>query len=147
MFPPVYRDQGRIILSLHLDFGIGGPGLQFISFRGVVTPVAEYAWPNPIAEVAHRHVFYLGEINDSQRAAWERTISVIDERDGEARQIALFPADGIDALQVRLSGMGFEHPRQWGGCRLGDELWRRRDAVVPNQCRCSRHSLPGLSNR
>jgi hypothetical protein len=82
-------------------------------------------------KVAHRHVFYLGEINDSQRAAWERTISVIDERDGEARQMALFPADrpppadGIDALQVRLSGMRLEHPRQWGGCWLGDELWRR----------------------
>ncbi len=82
-------------------------------------------------KVAHRHVFYLGEINDSQRAAWERTISVIDERDGEARQMALFPADrqppadGVDALQVRLSGMRLEHPRQWGGCWLGDELWRR----------------------
>ncbi len=82
-------------------------------------------------KVAHRHVFYLGEINDSQRAAWERTISVIDERDGEARQMALFPsdrpppADAVDALQVRLSGMRLEHPRQWGGCWLGDELWRR----------------------
>jgi hypothetical protein len=82
-------------------------------------------------KVAHRHVFYLGEINDSQRSAWERTISVIDERDGEARQMALFPADrpppagGVDALQVRLSGMRLEHPRQWGGCWLGDELWRR----------------------
>jgi len=82
-------------------------------------------------KVAHRHVFYLGEINDSQRAAWERTISVIDERDGEARQMALFPSDrsapgsGVDALQVRLSGMRLEHPRQWGGCWLGDELWRR----------------------
>jgi len=82
-------------------------------------------------KVAHRHVFYLGEINDSQRAAWERTISVIDERDGEARQMALFPADrpppqdAVDVVQVRLSGMRLEHPRQWGGCWLGDELWRR----------------------
>lgn len=82
-------------------------------------------------KVAHRHVFYLGEINDSQRVAWERTISVIDERDGEAHQMALFPADRtppeseVDAVQVRLSGMRLEHPRQWGGCWLGDELWRR----------------------
>ena len=44
-------------------------------------------------KVAHRHVLYLGEINDSQRVAWERTIVVVDERDGEARQLALFPAD------------------------------------------------------
>ncbi len=82
-------------------------------------------------KVAHRHVFYLGEINDSERAAWERTIEVIDERDGEARQMALFPADrrpplgGVDSLQVRLSGMRLEHPRQWGACWLADELWRR----------------------
>jgi hypothetical protein len=85
----------------------------------------------PGGKVAHRHVFYLGEINDSQRAAWERTISVIDERDGEARQMALFPSDrvpppgGVDALQVRLSELRLEQPRQWGACWLGDELWRR----------------------
>jgi transposase len=82
-------------------------------------------------KVAHRHVFYLGEINDSERAAWERTIAVIDERDGEARQMALFPSDrrapreGVESLQVRLSGMRLEHPRQWGACWLADELWRR----------------------
>lgn len=82
-------------------------------------------------KVAHRHVFYLGEINDSERVAWERTIAVIDERDGEERQMALFPSDrrapsgGVDSLQVRLSGMRLEHPRQWGACWLADELWRR----------------------
>ena len=81
-------------------------------------------------KVAHRHVLYLGEINDSQRTAWERTIAVIDERDGEARQLALFPADrtpppgGVETLQVRLSEMRLEHPRQWGACWLGDHLWR-----------------------
>ncbi len=81
-------------------------------------------------KVAHRHVLYLGEINDSQRVAWERTIAVVDERDGEARQLALFPADrtpppgGVDTLQVRLSELSLEHPRQWGACWLADELWR-----------------------
>jgi hypothetical protein len=45
--------------------------------------------------------------------------------------MALFPADrrpragGVDCLQVRLSGMRLEHPRQWGACWLADELWRR----------------------
>jgi hypothetical protein len=82
-------------------------------------------------KVAHRHVLYLGEINDSQRLAWERTIEVIDERDGETRQMALFPADrtapsgGVDAIQVRLSELRLEHPRQWGACWLADELWQR----------------------
>ncbi len=81
-------------------------------------------------KVAHRHVLYLGEINDSQRLAWERTIEVIDERDGETRQMALFPADrtappdGVDSIQVRLSDLRLEHPRQWGACWLADELWR-----------------------
>jgi hypothetical protein len=81
-------------------------------------------------KVAHRHVLYLGEINDSQRTAWERTIAVIDERDGEARQLALFPADRtpppseVETLQVRLSELSLEHPRQWGACWLGDQLWR-----------------------
>lgn len=84
----------------------------------------------PGNKVAHRHVLYLGEINDSQRTAWERTIAVFDERDGEARQLALFPADRtpppseVDTLQVRLSEMRLEHPRQWGACWLGDHLWR-----------------------
>jgi len=68
-------------------------------------------------KVAHRHVMYLGEINDSQRVAWERTIAVVDERDGEARQLALFPSDrtpppgGVETLQVRLSELSLEHPR------------------------------------
>jgi hypothetical protein len=74
---------------------------------------------------------YLGEINDSQRVAWERTIAVVDERDGEARQLALFPSDrtpppgGVETLQVRLSELSLEHPRQWGACWLGDQLWQR----------------------
>lgn len=82
-------------------------------------------------KVAHRHVLYLGEINDSQRVAWERTIAVIDERDGEARQLALFPADRtpppgeVDTLQVRLSELSLANPRQWGACWLGDHLWQQ----------------------
>ena len=81
-------------------------------------------------KVAHRHVLSLGEINSSQREAWERTISVVDERNGEARQLALFPADRplpageVERLQVRLGELSLEHPRQWGACWLADELWR-----------------------
>ena len=81
-------------------------------------------------KVAQRHVLYLGELNDSQRAAWERTIAVFDEDRGESRQLALFPSDrtpppdGAEAVQVRLDEMRLEHPRQWGACWLGDELWQ-----------------------
>jgi Transposase DDE domain len=84
-------------------------------------------------KVSHRHVLYLGELNDSQRSAWQRTLEVIDERTGESRQMALFPADRavpatpaqIEALQVRLDGLRLCRPRQWGACWLGDLLWRR----------------------
>jgi hypothetical protein len=81
-------------------------------------------------KVGQRHVVYLGEINDSQRLAWERTIAVFDEAPCQLRQLSLFPADrtpplgGSDAVQVRLEAMRLEHPRQWGACWLGDHLWR-----------------------
>jgi hypothetical protein len=82
------------------------------------------------SKVAQRHVLYLGEINDSQRAAWERTIAVFDERENATRQLALFPEDRTppateaEAVQVRLDAMRLERPRQWGACWLGDHLWR-----------------------
>ena len=40
-----------------------------------------------------RHVLYLGEINDAQRAAWCQTIEAFDEDGQQARQTALFPED------------------------------------------------------
>ena len=81
-------------------------------------------------KVAQHHVPCLGEINDSQRRAWERTIEVFDERAGDQRQIALFPSDltpppgATDTVQVRLDALRLERPRQWGACWMGDELWR-----------------------
>jgi len=81
-------------------------------------------------KVAQRHVLYLGEINDSQRLAWERSLAVFDEDRGESRQLALFPADrtppvdGTEAVQVRLDELRLAHPRQWGACWLADHLWR-----------------------
>jgi hypothetical protein len=81
-------------------------------------------------KVAQRHVVYLGELNDSQQLAWERTIAVFDEHPSALRQLSLFPADrtppagGADAVQVRLDALRLEHPRQWGACWLGDHLWR-----------------------
>lgn len=82
-------------------------------------------------KITQQHVLYLGEINDSQQRAWEKTIAVFDETQGETRQLALFPADrtppadGAEAVQVRLDELRLEHPRQWGACWLGDHLWRQ----------------------
>lgn len=80
--------------------------------------------------VVQRHVLYLGEINDSQRAAWQKSITVFDEQQGQARQCALFPEDRAPALdpagaiQVRLDQLQLSRPRAWGACWLGDHLWR-----------------------
>ena len=76
-----------------------------------------------------RHALYLGEINDSQRAAWCRTIEAFDETGQAGKQIALFPDDraasalACDVVHVRLSGLRLRRPRQWGGCWLACHLW------------------------
>jgi transposase len=80
--------------------------------------------------VVQRHVLYLGEINDSQRAAWQKCIEVFDEEQGQSRQCALFPEDrtpaasDMPAVQVRLDQLQLSRPRTWGACWLGDQLWR-----------------------
>ena len=76
-----------------------------------------------------RHVLYLGEVNDNQRAAWCQTIEAFDEASRRARQIALFPegrpapALDCDVVHVRLSELRLRRPRQWGACWLACELW------------------------
>jgi hypothetical protein len=42
--------------------------------------------------VVQRQVLYLGEINDSQRAAWSKAIEVFDEGAGQPKQIAGYPS-------------------------------------------------------
>ncbi|MBK7423022.1 MAG: hypothetical protein IPJ48_07975 [Propionivibrio sp.] len=43
--------------------------------------------------IVQRHVLYLGEINDAQRAAWCKTIDVLEGSGSDTRQIAIFPED------------------------------------------------------
>src|SRR5689334_19615371 len=70
--------------------------------------------------VVQRPVLYLGEINDSQRAAWVRSIEAFDTDAGRATQLRLFAAEGppaapsADAVQVRLADFVLRRPRQWG---------------------------------
>jgi transposase len=81
--------------------------------------------------VVHRTVVYLGEINDSQQAAWRKTLEVFDEDKRDFATVSLFPddreiaANDVDALQVKLGEMQLERPRAFGGCWLGCELWRQ----------------------
>jgi transposase len=82
--------------------------------------------------VKQRHVLYLGEINDAQERAWRRSIEVLDEQEGVARNLALFPEDRVDGLmddasvvRVCLSRLQVRHPRQWGAVWLAWQLWQR----------------------
>jgi Transposase DDE domain len=81
--------------------------------------------------VVQRQVLYLGEINDSQKAAWCRCIEVFEEPRGEWRQVALFPEDreapelAHEAVHVRLHELRVERPRQWGACWLSGVLWEQ----------------------
>ena len=80
--------------------------------------------------VVQRQVLYLGEINDSQRAAWCRSIEVV-EGTQRSKQVALFPSDreapelDCEVVQVRLSELTLHAPRQWGACWLALTLWER----------------------
>jgi hypothetical protein len=83
------------------------------------------------SKTLQRTVLYLGEINDSQQAGWRKTLSVFDEEKQENRNLSLFPddrvipADAVDSVQVRLSGMQLRRPRPFGNCWLASELWRQ----------------------
>jgi hypothetical protein len=81
--------------------------------------------------VVQRHVLYLGEINSSQAAAWRKAIEVFDEDAGRSRTLALFSEDRCEVaagdacvVQLRVSEMRLQRPRQWGTCWLAGQLWQ-----------------------
>lgn len=82
--------------------------------------------------VFQRPVVYLGEINDSQREAWQQAISVFDEDTKSDCRIAVYPGDrempahaeGC-GIRVHLDQMLLLHPRRWGDCWLALRLWEQ----------------------
>jgi hypothetical protein len=76
-----------------------------------------------------RTVLYLGEINDTQQAAWRKSLEVINETNQRTEQIYLFPedrdipSDVLNGLQVKLSELTLQRPRVFGDCWLGCRLW------------------------
>lgn len=76
-----------------------------------------------------RQVLYLGAINDSQRAAWCKTLSVFREGEAQPTQMAIFPSDrqpppmDCDVVQIKLNELQLHRPRQWGACWLALNLW------------------------
>jgi hypothetical protein len=83
-------------------------------------------------QVVQRPVLYLGEINDSQRESWCRTIEAFDPQRDRTLPLALFPADrplpehaAGWGVQVHLDRMDLHRPRQWGACWLACELYEQ----------------------
>ena len=85
----------------------------------------------PGNKTVQRMVLYLGEINDQQQAAWRKTLDVFDEDEQRYTTMSLFPedreipADALDSVQVKLSGLELRRPRTFGNCWMGCELWHQ----------------------
>jgi transposase len=81
-------------------------------------------------KVAQRRLLYLGEINDSQQAAWRKSLEIFDEQQQQFVALSLFPEDQpvaaaeLNTIQVKLHEMKLERARPYGNCWLGCELWR-----------------------
>jgi hypothetical protein len=80
-------------------------------------------------KIVQRHVLYLGEINDQQQAAWQKSIEVFDVGQSQSRPVALFPEDRVveaadtELVRIKLSELQLRHPRQWGACWLACHLY------------------------
>jgi len=76
-----------------------------------------------------RTLCYLGELNGSAHARWQKTVEVFNEH-GESTQLKLFPSeaevpDDPNVARVLLKKVRVEHTRRFGDCYLGLELWKR----------------------
>ena len=82
-----------------------------------------------VGHTTQRTVLYLGEVNDTQQAAWRKSLEVVNEVDQCIEQIYLFPEDReippdvLNGLQIKLSELTLQHPRAFGDCWLGCRLW------------------------
>ena len=83
-------------------------------------------------------VAHLGELNADQQRRWQRTIT-FHNRQGEARQLRLFPdddhvplPDDPEVVRIRLASVGWTNPRRFGDVWLAWWLWRflRLDEIV-----------------
>src|SRR3984893_6433272 len=77
-----------------------------------------------------RTLCYLGELNGSAQARWLKSVEVFNET-GEVDQLKLFPShievpdDDPQVARVLVNRVRLERTRQFGGCFLGWELWKR----------------------
>lgn len=74
-------------------------------------------------------VLYLGEISDSQKKSWQKSIKILNE-DNKPIYKSLFAIDNetqlcynVDTIPIKLSKMKLSKPRTFGDCWLGCEIW------------------------
>ena len=78
--------------------------------------------------VFQRRALYLGELNDSQHAEWQRAIEAIDEN-GRVTQLKLFPeecapkSDDGGIVRIQMNRLSVRNMRNWGEVWLGLQLW------------------------
>jgi transposase len=114
--------MGKPFLHAHHRFKDGKDHCYWSIVEKVRTPRGDWV---------QRPILYLGEINDSQKAAWIKTIEVFDTDRQAFTQMALFPptravpAHLAAAVQVRLAEFSLQRPRQWGACWIGCRLWQQ----------------------
>src|SRR5260370_8685916 len=76
-----------------------------------------------------RTICYLGEVNSSAHARWQKTIEVFNEH-GESTQLKLFSSeaevpDDPKVARVLVKKVRVERTRRFGDCYLGLELWKQ----------------------
>ena len=78
--------------------------------------------------VFQRRALYLGELNDSQHAEWQRAIEAIDEN-GRITQLKLFPEERAPAsddgsiVRIQMNRLSVGNMRNWGEVWFGLQLW------------------------
>ena len=97
-----------------------------------------------------QHVIaYLGELNYDQERRWQRT-AVFYNRQGDARQLRLFPDDDHiplpndpDVVRIRLSSVGWTNPRSFGDVWLARWLWNllHLDEIVARHVPQGKHTI------
>ena len=85
----------------------------------------------PSGPVHQTTLLYLGDLNDSQHAAWTKALAVFNADSGQTETRSLFPSDrtppptDAPALSLRLEDYRLSRARQYGACWLACELWRQ----------------------
>lgn len=96
-----------------------------------------------------RVVAHLGELHADQQRRWQRTVT-FHNRQGEARQLQLFPdddqvplPDDPDIVRIRLKSVGWANPRRFGDVWLAWWLWRflKLDEIVARHVPQGKHTV------